>query len=73
MTFKPLSYRIVKRKLENLGFSIVSQKGSHIKFIKNTNDGIITTIVPFHSEISAGTLKSILKQGFISQDDFDEA
>ena len=34
---KPLPYRDVKRKLEAAGFTQISQKGSHVKFIK-TNE-----------------------------------
>ena len=66
----PLPYRDVKRKLEKSGFTIVSQKGSHIKFAKITEFGTITTIVPNHREISIGTLKSILKQAFIDEEEF---
>ena len=69
--FKPISYREVKRKLEKIGFSAVSQKGSHVKFAKFVEEGTITAIVPKHKEITPGTLKSILKQAFITQDIFD--
>jgi hypothetical protein len=31
---KPIPYRDVKRKLEAAGFSIATQKGSHVKFLK---------------------------------------
>jgi len=70
--FKPIKFSIVKRKLESLGFTIVSQKGSHIKFAKLTDEGIITAIVPNHREISPGTLKSIIKQAMITTDQFDD-
>ena len=30
MPLKPLPYRLVKRKLEKAGFTIVSQRGSHL-------------------------------------------
>nr|WP_235596128.1 type II toxin-antitoxin system HicA family toxin [Leptospira weilii] len=45
MSLKPLSYREVKRKLERFGFRKVSQKGSHVKFIKLTEFGTLTAIV----------------------------
>ena len=71
--YKPVKFSIVKRKLESLGFSVISQKGSHIKFVKFTEEGIITTIVPNHREVSPGTMKSIIKQAMITPDEFYEA
>lgn len=62
MPLKPLPYREVKRKLEAAGFEEVSQKGSHIKFAKSSDEGTCTTIVPHHREITIGTLASILQR-----------
>ena len=70
--FKPLKFSFVKKKLESLGFSIVSQKGSHIKFAKIIEEGIITAIVPNHKEVSPGTIKSIIKQAMLNPEDFYE-
>ena len=39
MPLKLLSYREIKRKLETAGFEVVSQKGSHVKFAKDTSEG----------------------------------
>ena len=66
----PLPFRDVKKKLEKNGFQIISQKGSHIKFVKYTAKGTITAIVPKHKEISIGTIKSILKQAFLTEEEF---
>jgi predicted RNA binding protein YcfA (HicA-like mRNA interferase family) len=71
--FKPIPFREVKRKLETLGFSVVSQKGSHIKFVRYVPEGTITAIVPRHKEITPGLVKSIIKQAMISYDAFDNA
>ncbi|EMM71935.1 YcfA-like protein [Leptospira weilii str. 2006001855] len=71
MSLKPLSYREVKRKLERFGFRKVSQKGSHVKFIKLTEFGTLTAIVPEHKEIAIGTLRSILRQTKISLEEFE--
>ena len=71
--FKPVPFREIKRKLESLGFSVVSQKGSHIKLFKQMPNGSVTAIVPNHKEVSPGTVKSILKQAMISYDEFDNA
>jgi hypothetical protein len=42
---RPLPYCEVKRKLESAGFTEVSQRGSHVKFIKQTDRGIRIVIV----------------------------
>jgi len=60
------------RKLYTAGFNIISQKESHVKFVKEMPDGKRTAIVPKHREIKTGTLKSILRQAGLSRDDFDE-
>lgn len=71
MPNKSISFRLLVRKLEKLGFEVKSQKGSHIKYIKITSEGIITVIVPRHTEIAAGTLKSILAQAMIDFETFN--
>jgi len=47
--------------LEALGFQKVSQKGSHVKYRKEGNPARVV-IIPMHSEVAKGTLKSILEQ-----------
>ncbi|MEA5564917.1 MULTISPECIES: type II toxin-antitoxin system HicA family toxin [unclassified Anabaena] len=71
MSLKPLPYREVKRKLKAAGFEEVSQKGSHVKFIKSIDEGTRTAIVPRHREITIGTLGSILRQAGISVEEFE--
>ena len=70
MSLKPLPYRDVKRKLQAAGFEEVSQKGSHVKFAKSTDEGTRTAIVPCYREITIGTLGSILRQAGISVEEF---
>lgn len=56
------------KAFSKLGFTIVSQKGSHIK-IKNEKGQ--TVIIPNHKQIKKGTLKKgILKPLNISVEDF---
>ena len=71
MPLKPLRFREVKRKLEAAGFSEVSQKGSHVKFLKRGDEGTLTAIVPNHREIAVGTLRSVLRQAGISVEEFE--
>lgn len=52
--------------LEKVGFSFVSQKGSHKKY----SNGTKIVIIPDHYEIAKGTLKSILTMADINLDDF---
>jgi len=49
--------RLIK-VLEDEGFEIVRQKGSHVSLQKDN----FRTVVPLHSELAKGTLVGILKQ-----------
>jgi predicted RNA binding protein YcfA (HicA-like mRNA interferase family) len=69
---RPLPYREVKRKLAASDFSENSQRGSHVKFVKQTDAGIRIVIVPRHREVAAGTLRSILRQSGMTWDEFNE-
>jgi predicted RNA binding protein YcfA (HicA-like mRNA interferase family) len=66
-----LPYHEVKRKLEAAGFTEVNQKGSHVKFPKQTDEGTRIVIVPRHREAAVGTPCSILRQAGLSPDEFE--
>lgn len=68
---KPQPFREVKRRLEAAGFVETSQKGSHVKFVRKTEQIVDTAIVPKKSEIPVGTLRSILSQAHIHPEDWD--
>ena len=68
---KPEPYREVKRRLQSAGFAEVSQKGSHVKFVRRVELIVDTVIVPRKQEIPVGTLRSILQQAHISPDDWE--
>lgn len=68
---RPLSFREVRRRLEAAGFQAHSQRGSHLKFVKETLEGIRVVIVPVHKEIAVGTLRSILRQAGLSWEAFE--
>ena len=72
MPLKPLSFREVKKRLEAFGFSVVSQKGSHVKFVATSGGIVLTAIVPKHDEIAIGTLRSILRQAQITVDQWND-
>lgn len=69
---RPLPYREVARKLRAAGFVEVSQKGSHVKFTRDTDAGVRTAIVPRHREVAIGTLRSILRQSGLTHDEFEQ-
>lgn len=54
------------RVLQDFGFNFVSQKGSHLKY----SNGDRVVIIPNHSEVARGTLKSILFMANIDLADF---
>ena len=56
----------VKVLCKSFGFSVVSQRGSHIKLKSRT----AVTIVPNHKELAHGTLKGALKLAKVSEKDF---
>lgn len=72
MPLKPLPYREIRRRLEAAGFVEISQKGSHVKFVRNTEGTVRIAIVPNHREIPVGTLRSILRQAGLTADEFNE-
>lgn len=69
---KLYSARIVLSALKRAGFSIISQKGSHIKVYKRKDEKSITAIIPNHKEIAMGTFKSILEQAGMDKKEFEK-
>jgi predicted RNA binding protein YcfA (HicA-like mRNA interferase family) len=67
---KLYSSRQIQAVLIKLGFSFVSQKGSHAKF--NDKKGNIVILPMAKKEIPEGTFRSILKQADISIKEFKE-
>ena len=68
---RALPYREVARKLAAAGFTEIGQRGSHVKFGKQTHDGLRTAIVPRHRRVAVGTLRSIIRQAGLTPDEFD--
>ena len=66
-----LTPKEIIKVLENFGFTFKSQRGSHAKYIKISQDfPTRTVIIPMHNEVAKGTLKSILEQAGISLEEF---
>ncbi|MBI9082361.1 MAG: type II toxin-antitoxin system HicA family toxin [Desulfobacterales bacterium] len=72
MSPKPLlvSGRKLEKIIQRVGYEKISQRGSHIK-MKNRNTGSVV-IIPDHKELDRWTLKTILKQAEISDQQFNE-
>ena len=68
---KPLPFRDVKRRLEAVGFVETTQKGSHVKFVRETESATDIAIVPRKHEIPVGTLRSILSQAHIDPEQWE--
>ena len=56
----------VVNALSKLGYTQVSQRGSHVKLRRDGR----TVIIPFHRELAPGTLRSILRQAALTPSDF---
>ncbi len=51
-------------------FKIIRQKGSHVLIKKSVDKEQIGAVIPQHKELKIGTLKSILRQARISEEEF---
>jgi predicted RNA binding protein YcfA (HicA-like mRNA interferase family) len=69
---KRYSAKSVLKALKRLGFTKVSQKGSHLK-VRGIVDGKLqTAIIPLHKEIATGTLSSILRQANVTKQELED-
>jgi predicted RNA binding protein YcfA (HicA-like mRNA interferase family) len=58
-----------RKALERLGFFFLRQKGSHA-IMRRGSQGCV---VPMHREIKRGTLRGVLKQAGVTEDEFKAA
>ena len=70
MTFKPLTYREVIKKARKVGFVFRRNTGGTHEVWWNEEKNK-TCVIPHHHEIKAGTIKSIIKQMDVTQEEFD--
>ncbi len=57
-----LSGKQVISILGRFGFSQVSQKGSHVKLVRDSGGSRQVLVIPLHKELDRGTLKAIIRQ-----------
>jgi predicted RNA binding protein YcfA (HicA-like mRNA interferase family) len=65
------SGRDLCRLLEQQGFSVIRQRGSHIIVQKRLPETTITIPIPSHPEIRIGTLQSIIRQSGLPKSLFE--
>lgn len=64
----PVSYKILVKIFESLGYVKARQKGSHISMVKSGSPRPI--IVPAHAEVSIGVIQSCLRTAGIDRDEY---
>jgi len=68
---RTLSGREVRQILEQNGFAMARQRGSHMIMQKRSADTTITVPVPDHRELRIGTLASIIRQSKLPRELFE--
>jgi len=58
------------KKLEKIGYSVVRQKGSHIRLRNSNNLNCKPITVPVHKIIKLGLLRQIIKDADLSVEEF---
>ncbi|MGA4644019.1 type II toxin-antitoxin system HicA family toxin [Limisphaera sp. 4302-co] len=61
------------RAFQRPGFSMDRQRGTHVVLKKRTPTGEVGCVIPMHSELAAGTLRSALQTAKVSMDEFRDA
>lgn len=66
-----LAGRDVLTILQGFGFQQVSQRGSHVKLVREVAGSRQVLTVPLHTELDPGTLRAIFRQAsrFIAEQD----
>jgi len=53
-------------------FAIVGRKGSHVRMKRVTPERVFIATVPDHGDVPISTLKSIIRQSGLSEEEFRE-
>jgi predicted RNA binding protein YcfA (HicA-like mRNA interferase family) len=67
-----LPYHEIVCALQRDGWTVVRQRGSHIRPQKRMTDELLKITVPAHKPVKRSTLAPILKQGRVDPDHFLE-
>jgi len=66
----PISGKQAIKILQDNGFVIARQRGSHVVLTKQDDMTKLTTVVPLHKELKKGTIRSIAKLANLSPKNF---
>lgn len=72
MKVPSLTYDRIVRVLQRDGWTVVRQRGSHIRLQKRVGDELLKVTVPAHRPVKRSTLSHILKQARLEVDRFLE-
>ena len=72
MKVPSLPYHQIIRALQRNGWTVVRQRGSHIRLQKRLGDELLKVTVPAHRPVKRSTLSHILKQARLDVDEFLE-
>jgi predicted RNA binding protein YcfA (HicA-like mRNA interferase family) len=67
-----LGYVRTVHALQRGGWTVVRQRGSHIRLQKRLGDELLKITVPAHTPIKRSTLAHVLKQARLSVEEFME-
>ena len=67
-----LPYTKIIRALQKDGWTVVRQRGSHIRLQKRVGDEVLKLTVPAHRPVKRSTLSHILKQARLDVETFLE-
>jgi predicted RNA binding protein YcfA (HicA-like mRNA interferase family) len=67
-----LPYTSIIKALQRDGWTVVRQRGSHIRLQKHLGDELLKITVPAHRPVKRSTLAHILKQARLDTDKFLE-
>ena len=65
-----LPYTRIVKAFQRAGWTVVRQRGSHIRLQKRTGDEVLKITVPAHRPVKRSTLAHILKQAKMDVEDF---
>lgn len=67
-----LPYTLIIKALQRDGWTVVRQRGSHIRLQKHLDEEVLKVTVPAHRPVKRSTLAHILKQARVTPERFAE-
>ena len=67
-----LNYQQIVNALQRDAWKVIRQKGSHIRLEKMNQGEIMKLTVPAHKPVKRSTLSHILKQAYLTVEEFND-